>query len=132
MFHRALCLYFLVCAVIAVFILANAGSETPIIERLIYTFLYPLSGSIAAFYFWHRKVAGYLFGLLPCLSMVIRPIGEWAWISLPPPISLGFPMGDVAAGRGFIFDIWAALLSIRFIYGLYSNVTKQAAPESPD
>lgn len=121
MFHRGMSFYFLACALISVVILTNESSGSPIADIAIYTLLFPICCSLAAYHFWRAKAAAYIFGLPPCLSIVFRPIGEWAWLQLPPPISLGIPMGDFAAGRGFLFDFFAAILVIRFIYGIYGN-----------
>lgn len=127
MIKRLFCFYFLLCALVASVILVNQAPGKPALEIALYIFLYPFACSLAAYYFWQHRAIAYVLGLLPSLSQVFRPIGDWAWLSLPPPISLGIPMGDFSAGRGFVLDFLAAALVIVLLYGLFNHRHSRAA-----
>ncbi len=123
MIERSLSVYFFIHVVIALSILSPHSNGLSFVQIALYADIYIFSCAIAGVLLWKNKKAGYIFALIPSLSQVIRPIGERAWLDLPPPISLGLPFGDFSAGKGFVVDVLAIGLSVFLIYGLVKKST---------
>lgn len=132
MLHRAFAVYFVMCALIAsytllFFILQNGASSLSFIQIALYADIHIFCAAAAAILIWKNIRWGFVFALIPPASQIFRPIGDWAWLQLPPPISLAWPFGDFSIGRGFLIDFLAIAL---FLSCLYKTITKRPKTDS--
>ncbi|WP_299772149.1 hypothetical protein [uncultured Pseudoteredinibacter sp.] len=129
MLHRALAAYFAICTLIASytllpFILQNGASSLSFIQIALYADIHIFCAAVAAILIWKNKSWGFVFALIPPISQVFRPIGDWAWLALPPPISLAWPFGDFSTGRGFLIDFLAITVFLLCLYGVFTKRSK--------
>lgn len=122
MIQRSLSIYYFISAIIALGILALQMENTSVFQLALYADIYIFCCILAATLLWKKKTSGYAFALLPSVSQAVRPIGDSAWLNLPPPISLGFPVGDFSIGQGFIVDVLALAISVLLIYCLAQRI----------
>lgn len=88
--------------------------------------VYTLVPFYSAFAVWRLKMSGFVVGALLFAFQVVRPINiatedsvSWLqWFSIPDiaPIGVVVSFGDYANNKGYLFDVFALLMTICMAY----------------
>ena len=93
-----------------------------------YGIVYVAIPMICAIGIWYRERWALPICIVFWLSQTVKPLGGDQWFPYMPPITLGYPVGDVSQGAGFLINAFAIIMALGFALMLWKNPPEKHTP----